>query len=192
MRFKGLTSLLAAFLTTVLVLPVFANNIQVGIPNVTGANITDDYAFVQFDLSWENSFRDDINWDAAWVFVKYKETGGDWYHAYLNTTAGTHIIPTGYTCLVGLTEISSIDRGMGVFIYRNTNGSGSTTLTNVQLRWEYGANGLADGAAFTVKVFAIEMVYIPQGAFYVGDADADQPYCFYEYGRELWCYVCNR
>jgi formylglycine-generating enzyme required for sulfatase activity len=176
MRFKGSTGFLVAFLVVVLAAPGFANHIVVGTPTLTGLNLTDDYVLVQFDLSWDNSFRDDVNWDAAWVFVKYKQTGGDWHHAFLNTTAGNHTIPAGYTCSVGETD----GNGMGVFIYRSANGSGNTNLASVQLRWEYGANGVADGATVTVKVFAIEMVYVPQGAFYVGDADNDQINCFHD------------
>lgn len=37
------------------------------------------------------------------------------------------------------------------------------------LKWDYAANGLTDGALVTVKVFAVEMVYVPQGAFFAGD-----------------------
>jgi formylglycine-generating enzyme required for sulfatase activity len=156
-----------------------ANNINVSNVTLTGFNVAQDYGLVQFDLSWENSWRDDFNWDAAWVFVKYQQTGGSgWEHARLNTTAGNHTIPSGYACSVGLTDAY----GVGVFIYRNAAGSGNNSLTNVQLRWEYGANSLADGSTVTIKVFAVETVYVTQGEFYVGDADLDQPNCFYEYG----------
>jgi formylglycine-generating enzyme required for sulfatase activity len=156
-----------------------ANNITVSAPTLTGLNLAEDCANVQFDLSWENSWRDDINWDAAWVFVKYQQSGGaGWEHARLNTTAGSHTIPAGYACSVGLTD----GYDMGVFIYRSAAGSGNNSLSNVQLRWEYGANQVADGSTVTVKVFAVEMVYVTQGAFYLGDADLDQDCCFYEYG----------
>jgi len=158
---------------------IMANNINVSNVTLTGQNTPEDYALVQFDLSWDNSWKDDINWDAAWVFVKYKIAGSDeWSHAVLNTTAGNHTIPSGYMCSVGLTGSS----GIGTFIYRSGIGSGDNTLANVRLRWEYGVNGLADGTEVTVKVFAVEMVYVPQGAYYLGDADKDQARCFYEYG----------
>ncbi|UCE18749.1 MAG: SUMF1/EgtB/PvdO family nonheme iron enzyme [Gemmatimonadota bacterium] len=175
---KKVYSLQILILITALALPGYANHIDVSSTFITGPNTIDHYALVQFDLSWENSWRDNVNWDAAWVFVKYQMAGGDWHHAYLNTTAGNHTIPGGYTCSVGLTG----GNGMGVFIYRSANGSGNTNLAGVQLRWEYGANGVPDGTIVKVKVFALEMVYIPEGGFYVGDADADQQYCFYEYG----------
>ena len=139
-----------------------ANNVSLSTPILTEPNSTQNYTYIQFDLSWENSFRDDLNWDAVWLFVKYKETGSsEWNHAYLNPTAGNHTIPAGYTCSVGLTG----SYGMGVFIYRGSSGSGNSTLSDVQLRWEYGDNGLPDDATVTVSVFAIEMVYVPQGSF---------------------------
>lgn len=156
-----------------------ANNINVANVTLTGQNTTEDYALVQFDLSWDNSWRDVINWDAAWVFVKYQVAGsGVWNHASLNTTMGTHTIPGGFTGSVGLTGSA----GVGLFIFRDTYGSGNNTLNNVQIRWEYGANSLPDFSVVAVQVFAVEMVYVPQGAFYVGDADNDQVNCFREGG----------
>jgi formylglycine-generating enzyme required for sulfatase activity len=162
---KNKTNLIGAFAIVILVLPIttpsHAHNISVGTPTLAGQNTTDDYTFVQFDLSWDHSWRDEINWDAAWVFVKYQETDStQWKHAYLNTTAGNHTIPSGYTCSVGVTVLGV--RGMGVFIYRSASGNGNNFLSDVQLRWEYGANGLSDDATVTVKVFATEMVYVPQ------------------------------
>jgi len=159
------------------------NNIQIQNVTIASWEMNEDYVLVQFDLSWENSFRDEVNWDAAWVFVKYQLQGSsEWQHAWLGTTAAEHTVPAGYTCTVGSTTIDTINRGMGVFIYRSANGSGNTSLADVQIRWVYGANGVTDSAPLTLKVFAIEMVYVPQGPFYLGDADADLYYNFYTYG----------
>jgi hypothetical protein len=55
-----------------------------------------------------------------------------------------------------------------VFINRSANGSGTLTLNNTGLRWNYGANGVTDNHKVIVKVFAIEMVYVPQGKLYLG------------------------
>jgi formylglycine-generating enzyme required for sulfatase activity len=160
-----------------MVVPTHANHIQVGIPTLTGQNTTSHYVDVQFDLSWDNSWRCDIagtgqaapyNYDAAWLFVKYKVTGGDgkWYHATLSIIAGNHTAPTGSTIT------PSSGDGKAVFIYRNANTTGSNDWNNVKLRWEYGTDTVADGANVTVKVFGIEMVYIPAGNFYVGDGSS--------------------
>lgn len=143
----------------------FANNISVGAVNFIGQNKTEDYVYVQFDLSWDNSFRDEVNWDAAWVFVKYKVTGGDWAHATLNTTG--HTAPGGST-------IDTPSDGKGVFVYRDANGSGTFSLSGVQLRWNYGIDGVTDEATVTVKVIAIEMVYVATGFFAAGDGLSDK------------------
>ena len=39
----------------------------------------------------------------------------------------------------------------------------------MQLRWEYGLQGVADDSGVIVRVFCIEMVYVSQGSFYAGD-----------------------
>jgi len=37
------------------------------------------------------------------------------------------------------------------------------------LKWNYGLDNVADNAMVEIKVFGIEMTYIPQGSFYAGD-----------------------
>ncbi|MEJ0031576.1 MAG: hypothetical protein WDO15_14905 [Bacteroidota bacterium] len=59
--------------------------------------------------------------------------------------------------------------GKGVFIHRGGNGTGSINWQQVLLRWTYGADGILDACNVSVKVYAIETVYIPTAAFYIGD-----------------------
>jgi formylglycine-generating enzyme required for sulfatase activity len=42
-------------------------------------------------------------------------------------------------------------------------------VSGVKVSWNFGANGITAGDVVDVKVFGIEMVYIPEGAFYAGD-----------------------
>ncbi len=154
-----------------------ANNLSIQNVQLTGRNTTDHYVMVQFDISWENSWRDAVNYDGAWVFIKYKKTGLGWHHATLHTSG--HSAPSGANIEVGTTN----GVGKGVFIYRSSEGSGDVNWSSVQLRWDYGSDGLADNDLVTVKVFGIEMVYVPQGAFYVGDTPGGNAVNnFYEYG----------
>lgn len=53
-------------------------------------------------------------------------------------------------------------------MYRSADGFGAVNWTGNKLRWNYGVDGVLDGDSVEVKVFAVEMVYIPQGAFYLG------------------------
>jgi hypothetical protein len=75
-----------------------ANNITVSSVSFVNRNKAADYVQVQFNLSWQNSFRVNTgpsNWDAAWVFIKFKVgVNGEWKHASVSTTGG-HSIPSG-------------------------------------------------------------------------------------------------
>jgi formylglycine-generating enzyme required for sulfatase activity len=147
-----------------------SNNLQIANVSVTGADFVNDYTKIEFDVSWDNGWRDAINWDAAWVFAKYSTDAGlTWHHAWLNTTPGNHTVPAGVSLSVGLTNIGGTDRGMGVFLYRSASGSGSNAWTNVQLRWEYGLQGVDDYAPVMIKLFGIEMVYVRDGSYWLGD-----------------------
>ena len=155
-----------------MVVPAHANHIQVGAPTLTGQNTASQYVDVQFDLSWDNSWRTTSapnNWDAAWLFVKFKVLGGDWKHATLSTTAGNHTAPTG-------SAITPPGDGKGVFIYRSANGTGSNDWNNVKLRWNYSTDSVLDGDNVTVKVFGVEMVYVPQGTLHLNTAASDNMY----------------
>jgi formylglycine-generating enzyme required for sulfatase activity len=135
-----------------------ANNIVLSnITSVTGSN----YVQLQFDLSWENSWNNAINRDAAWIFFKFKDYDGTWRH--LNLTNANNSITSGYTIQVP-TDLT------GAFIYRNS-GSGTVTLTGVQV----GVNVLP--GSFDIKGFAIEMVRIPmESTYYVGDGSGISTY----------------
>ena len=55
---------------------IAVSNVQLVNKNTSaGPNSIENFAMVQFNLSWENSWRTSTgpsNWDAAWVFVKYR------------------------------------------------------------------------------------------------------------------------
>ena len=233
-----------------------ANNIAVSNASIVGQNTTAgvnnaaNFSLVKFDLSWENSWRTATgpsNWDAAWVFVKFRVGASDptfsgvsssgttvtvssttnlrvgmplrvtsgtgafaansvvssitnatqfvvsatpttplssasieciriWEHARLNNTG--HTAASGSTIDAGLLTPGSAfnattNPALGAFIYRNANGSGTNTFNNTQLRWNYGANGINDNMVVSVQVFAIEMVNVPQGSFFVGSGGTE-------------------
>ena len=179
----------------------WANDISV--TNVSGVNrARGSHWLVKFDIAWTNSWRCDLagggqmepyNWDAAWIFVKYRTntTGSswsDWHHASLSTNAADHVPPAGSTITVGLSPTTNFPgysgtprtNGTGVFIYRNTNGSGLFTASNVCLRWNYVSDGVPDSVPAQLKVCAIEMVYVPAGAFYVGSTNGTESGRFHD------------
>ncbi len=159
----------ALFFTLCLLLPLYSlpNNIVVSGVTKQLVNTVQHFMMIRFNLSWENSWRDADNYDAAWVFIKFRNTGSTnaWSHATLNYFDGTN---DGHTAAAG-SFINTSNDGKGVFIYRNANGSGSVNFNNIQLKWNYGVDGLADNALVDISVSAIEMVYVPQGSFWLGD-----------------------
>jgi len=162
---------------------VWANNIQVSNialvnQNTTaGLNNAGNHTFVQFDMTWDNSWRNSAgpsNWDAAWVFVKFQVFGSpEWLHATLSATDANHSITNNN----GVTmNIDAAANGRGVMVHRTANGNGNLNLQGVRLRWDYrSGNVVHDTANVTVRVFAIEMIYIPEGKFFIGDGTLTTP-----------------
>ena len=144
------------------------------------------YTFVKADIQWDNSWKASwtemrvtpsvtvTNWDAAWIFVKYRvaTNNAPWQHASLSTNNSDHIIPAQAMVNVGLSTNAAGTFGAGVFLYRSAEGSGSWTNT-VKLLWNYGQNGLTSTDRVDVSVHAIEMVYVPQGKFFVGSGGTE-------------------
>jgi formylglycine-generating enzyme required for sulfatase activity len=141
-----------------------ANDIVVSGISLTARNTSTQTVRVNFNLSWDNSWRTTsapFNWDAAWVFVKYKiGTTGEWKHATLATSG--HTIPSG--------AASTQNDATGIFIYRSASVSSPGTFnpTGIQLQWNYGSDGVPNEAKIFVRVFAIEMVYHLPGGFQAG------------------------
>jgi len=140
---------------------------------------------ITFDLAWDHSWRAAWeespdrhggagvlkleSWDAAWVFVKFRKPGADrWSHAMLSTNQADYRTPAAAALEVGLTD--DWQRGVGAFVYRKAAGHGPNDFRNVTLRWLHGE---VDPAALELKVFALQMVYVPQCAFWAGDGSAD-------------------
>ncbi len=156
-----------------------ANNIRVdGKTRVTG--FVGDTAVIEVNLLWDNSWRDDFNWDAAWVFFKFKKRGlsNPWQHAYLGSSG--HILTPGvgnegggYAYMVG----ANGGKVNGLYIMRNGISEGNVSV-RLQAKWPLTGTGLTKsdfGDALNgiyVAVHAIEMVYIPYGAYYLGDASS--------------------
>jgi len=139
---------------------------------------------VKFDLSWDNSYSGtDANgqafFDRAWVFVKFWKSTWDqatqpWGHATL-TTGGT-LSTYSATTNTGITS-----DGKGAFA---SPGIGQT------VRWNYSADGILSTDIIKVRVFAIEMVRIPTGSFYVGSGGTEYD-AFYKYPTTTNAYLIS-
>ena len=170
-----------------------ANGIAVSSVAFGTQNTSSHYMPITFNLTWNNAWKDATNYDAAWVFIKYSLDGGvTWNHATLgpisggSATSGAGGIanPTNFsggTATVGGPStpldviVPSDNKGAFVQIASASTGSGTLNSTGVQFLWNYatdiGTSSANDNSAATaiVQVMAIEMVYVAQGSFYVGD-----------------------
>jgi formylglycine-generating enzyme required for sulfatase activity len=130
---------------------------------------------VTFNISWNYSWRlssAPSNWDAMWVFVKYRRNGGSWAHASLMDTG--HSVPAGATLTTALKDPGSpyniaTNPVVGAFIYKSAAGFGQSNFTSVKLLWNYTQDGVVQGDSVAFQVHAVHMVYVPQEAFYAGD-----------------------
>lgn len=166
-------------LTTLLLLfhfSGFANNVAITNLKITGQNKTSHFTYVQFDIHGENYWRtmtsNPYNYDAVWIFIKYRiKSTTDWKHATLAISG--HTAPSG-------TNIDTPSDGKGIFIYSNIEGSASTySLSGIELKWNYGTDGVSDNDLVEIRAYGIEMVYVPQGTFQLGSGDweANRFYC---------------
>ncbi len=158
----------------------FANNliIESSYVSIDEQDTANQTARVGFEITWDNSWRNEINYDAAWVFVKYStDSGNTWHHAYLSTTNSDHDCDYPLEVKVGTSTVGGNTRGMGVFVQRNAAGTGTINSVFVGLRWNWGQNGLSATTSARVKVYAIEMVYIPAASFYIGDGSSPGAFC---------------
>lgn len=166
---KALTLLLGLLSPCLL----FCNNVIISNVTLTGQDQNEDFYIVEFDISWENSWRTssyESNWDAVWVFVKFTPKNQQaWQHGALHYVDGFN---DGHQAPAGSTIQTSSD-GVGVWIYRSSDGIGDVDFNQVGLRWNYGVDGVEDDDIVEISVHAIEMVYVPQGAFQLGDGTGD-------------------
>ncbi|HRZ40096.1 MAG TPA: SUMF1/EgtB/PvdO family nonheme iron enzyme, partial [Candidatus Omnitrophota bacterium] len=164
-----------------------ANSLSITNVSLEDRNQTDNTVVVEFDISWENSWRTDESWDAAWVFMKACQgaaCSSAWIgvHAMLNT-AGTDPSDTSTGSNEDLTIVVPSDK-VGAFIYRASNGTGTTTATNVRLTVDYATSPMTAGDTdqIQIRVYGIEMVYIPNGDFWIGDGNetSESAYAFHD------------
>lgn len=128
-----------------------ANNLQI-------TNVALNGTLLSFNVSWDNSWRTmgtaPYNYDAVWLFVKYRDCSTlQWNHALVDSAGAASPLFADTTA----------DQ-TGVMVYRAANGVGNISNVAVTFR----LNGLPPGN-YDFNVFGVEMVYVPQDSFYLGD-----------------------
>ena len=152
--------------------PALANNVAVSNASLSESSQSQT-SVVRFDISWDNSWRNVVNYDAAWVFIKYSaDNGTNWQHATMKT-AGAN--PLGFSVDAGTNLDIIVPADLkGAFLQRPTDdrAQGRVASQIVRLVWDYNADGLTATNVVMITVYAVEMVCIPQGSFYAGSGGA--------------------
>ncbi|MDE6439902.1 MAG: SUMF1/EgtB/PvdO family nonheme iron enzyme, partial [Bacteroidales bacterium] len=197
MKTSRLVRWMTLVVATVLLFPfgLSANNIRIiGTPQISKKN--KQIAAITFTVAWDNSWRSSkpANYDAAWIYVKCWD-GDQWNHVYLEDTGHTAGnsqlsdyrvtsrdgkkkkypmgIELGKSVVYKKWHIDpdedSTTGNVGVFLYRKDSlGAGNVVVPGVSLLWNYEDQGFSYDDDLVVKVFAVEMVYVPKGAYYLG------------------------
>lgn len=147
----------------------FANNARFANASIGADNSVAKTLEIQFDLFWDNSWRNDLpglgnstpnNYDAVWLFIKYEFSPGVWKHGLIKSTGNS--IGTGYNLDVTSDQV-------GAFVYRSVNGTGNSIVTGNTLLWDYSTSGITNATGIKVQLMAIEMVMVPEGGYVAGD-----------------------
>ena len=145
-----------------------ANNINIQRVSLRDTNRVAKTVVIKINISWDNSWRDSINWDAAWLYFKYKkinDSAWKWKHGNFSITGNYPGVSNAPLKIVVPPDYK------GAFLYRSANGEGNIKSDSVCFTWNYGNDGITNIDSVELRFFATEMVYVPEGNFSIGDGN---------------------
>ncbi len=151
--------------------PVYANNLSVTNVTLGSRNSALKTVVVSFNVSWQNSWRNKINHDAAWltVFLNNANVTPPTEVLCPVTSSGTNPVGTSPGNGTNL-QIFVPTEKYGAFLRPAYTGFiGNINTKNVQLTVNYQLCGFQETDQISASVFGLEMVHIPIGPFYAGD-----------------------
>lgn len=151
----------------------YANNLSVTNVTLGSQNPNAKTVVVSFNVSWQNSWRNKINYDAAWLTVRLIDQTTS-ASPVLCTVSAVGLNPAGASAGNGSNlQIYVPQDATGAFLEPSSTGFvGDINTQNVQLTINYSSCGgatISDTDQIYASVFGVEMVFIPQGSFYAGD-----------------------
>ncbi|MBI4947342.1 MAG: SUMF1/EgtB/PvdO family nonheme iron enzyme [Bacteroidetes bacterium] len=162
----------------------YANKLTIGSLTIDQAAQT-----IQIKVAWENSWRFNsstlpYNWDAAWIFVKFRDCSSDpqttqFTQGIVSTTLTDHnwdVLGDGQrfeaTKADGTAGIDVATNNTGVMLRPNTEGTFAQISDTILLK----ITNLPTSGTYDIRVFGIEMVFVPSSgggfsSFNVGDGN---------------------
>jgi len=200
----------AAVVVALLATSAAANYSTLFVGDVSVASRDEKTSFLQFNISWQDSWRNEVNHDAAWVFFKVLVEGEPELPTHWSRPAAADaaakpkaesekrwqpvrlaanriLNPDGYEQSKEGTPLEFIvpsgsDGFMGVFLRRADYCRPMDVKANgVTVLWDRTPiKGLTKNTKVQVKAYGIEMVYVPEGPFYLGTGGTEAN-AFYQY-----------
>jgi formylglycine-generating enzyme required for sulfatase activity len=163
--------LLAVWMGLIFSTPSYANNLSVTNVTLGARNPNANTVVVSFNVSWQNSWRNKINYDAAWLTVRLNNSQVIPTNAVLCQISATGLNPAGTTPgNAPNLQIYVPQDASGAFLQpSNTGFKGNINSQNVQLTVNFKNCGFSTNDQIYARVFGVETVFIPQGSFYAGD-----------------------
>ncbi len=161
-------------LSTLIIMNGFATATNISVSNIYLLHEPDKPTSLRarFELKWENAWHNTKNYDAAWVFFRYQVPPRYQY------SIPAKIAPTNHKMLMNHIQnapdplIQTSDDLFGLFVHPDKTYRGNVHWTmEVTLDTSIFSNQNITVWDLHLNVYAIEMVFIPEGAFYVGDLD---------------------
>lgn len=126
--------------------------------------------YAVLNVSWKNAWSNDRNHDAVWLFGKFLMGENGYRHAPLQQT-GHEVI---YIAPAGLqVRFDVASDGTGLFIVPSSAWRGDVSL-KIKIAIDAASISNFNTGNADFKAFGLEMVQIPTGAFYAGEADSSK------------------
>ncbi|OFX76503.1 MAG: hypothetical protein A2X12_02980 [Bacteroidetes bacterium GWE2_29_8] len=141
---------------------------------LSNISVNQGAGLISCNVQWNNSWRvsgEPKNYDAVWVFVKFRDcaeqTGVQFSHGLISTTITDHTLGTLEAVKAdGTAGVDVAPNNTGIMLRRNAVGIyPAAVATNIILK----VTNLPAVGNLDIRVFGIEMVYIPSGDYYLGD-----------------------
>jgi len=167
-----------------LAIPLTGANIQVIDVETVVQRYPEEKRGINLTVRWDHSWQNDKNHDAAWVFLKSLRPGGGYIHVPLRLKSA-RLLWKGSPDMPDPTINISADH-TGMFVYPSEEYRGPVTY---RIFVEQASDLLDEDtriARGSVLGYGIEMVYIPEGGFTLGDPkeSALDFYAFYQSGPD--------
>lgn len=163
----GLSILLAlAFLCGLAADPSAASDLEVTYVETSRSGFNGRSPGLNLTVSWTNSWHNERNHDAAWIFLKFNQAG-QYRHVYLNPGSAQMLWKGSDAMPDAAIEVA--EDGTGLFVHAAEPYRGDLTY---HLFVEQDTSRTPFGIEYErLEGHGLEMVYVPEGGFTLGDPD---------------------